>query len=99
MTKAELIEKLAEEMKKSGKDEVSKALAGRFLAALSSVASSELLAGGHVTLQGIGCLKTVKKAERTGRNPQTGASMKIKARTAPKMVFCAAIRKALKQSG
>ena len=48
------------------------------------VVSEELQKGGKVQLIGFGSFETVKKAARTGRNPQTGAETKIPACTAPK---------------
>lgn len=39
--------------------------------------------GDTVTLTGFGTFKASKRSARTGRNPQTGASIKIPARTVP----------------
>ncbi|MBS3809301.1 MAG: HU family DNA-binding protein [Desulfobacterales bacterium] len=40
--------------------------------------------GDSVTLVGFGTFKPVKREARTGRNPQTGAPIKISARKVPK---------------
>ncbi len=40
--------------------------------------------GQSVTLVGFGTFKVAKKAARTGRNPQTGKPIKIKAKKVPK---------------
>jgi nucleoid DNA-binding protein len=42
--------------------------------------------GDVVTLVGFGTFKVVKRKARTGRNPQTGAEIKISASNAPKFV-------------
>jgi len=39
--------------------------------------------GDSVTLTGFGTFKAMKRQARTGRNPQTGATIKIPARTVP----------------
>lgn len=46
--------------------------------------TEELRKGNKVTLTGFGIFKTSKRAARVGRNPQTGASIKIPAATVPK---------------
>jgi DNA-binding protein HU-beta len=54
------------------------------------------LSGGHeVTLLGIGKLKPVSKAARTGRNPKTGEPLKIAARTAVKFVAAKVLKDAV----
>ena len=40
--------------------------------------------GESVTLVGFGTFKVAKRAARTGRNPQTGKPIKIKAKKVPK---------------
>lgn len=78
MNKSELIDHIAK------KADISKAAAGRALdAAIDSVKSS-LKKGGMVTLVGFGTFYVGKRAARTGRNPRTGANIKIKAAKVPK---------------
>jgi nucleoid DNA-binding protein len=50
---------------------------------LASIAGA-LKKGESVTLVGFGTFKVAKKAARTGRNPQTGKPIKIKAKKVPK---------------
>ena len=51
--------------------------------------------GDAVTLVGFGTFKPVKRDARTGRNPQTGAPIKIKARKVPKFTPGKALKDAL----
>ena len=77
MSKTELIELIAEQA------EISKAAAGRALdAALEGIVEG-LKKEGKVTLVGFGTFEPRKRAARTGRNPQTGATIKIAAKTVP----------------
>jgi DNA-binding protein HU-beta len=48
--------------------------------------ANALKKGDKVTLVGFGTFSVVKRAARTGRNPQTGAALKIKAKKVPKFV-------------
>ena len=48
-----------------------------------------------LTLPGIGKVKLVKRAARTGRNPATGETIKIKAKTVVKLVACKALKDAI----
>jgi len=48
-----------------------------------------------VTLVGFGTFKVSKRAARTGRNPQTGEAIKIKAKSVPKFVAGKALRDAV----
>ena len=76
MKKVELIEAVAE---KAG---LTKADAGRALDATLEAIKGALVKGDKVPLVGFGTFATSKRAARTGRNPQTGAEVKIPARTA-----------------
>ena len=49
------------------------------LQAFCSVAAAELLAGGEVSLPGLGKLKVKETNARTGRNPRTGEAIEIPA--------------------
>ncbi len=77
MTKADLIEAIA-----SGAD-ISKVAAGRALDAFVDAVSKDLRRGGSVTIVGFGTFLVRKRAARMGRNPSTGASIKIKASKVP----------------
>ena len=50
---------------------------------------------GKVALSGIGTLKVVQRAERKGRNPQTGEELTIPARNALKFSAASAIKEAI----
>ena len=51
--------------------------------------------GDSVTLVGFGTFKPVKREARTGRNPQTDAPIKIKARKVPQFTTGKALKEAL----
>jgi DNA-binding protein HU-beta len=50
---------------------------------------------GAVTLVGFGTFKVAKRKARKGRNPQTGAEIKIKAKNVPKFVAGKALKDAV----
>ncbi len=50
---------------------------------------------GAVTLVGFGTFKVDKRKARIGRNPQTGAEIKIKAKNVPKFVAGKALKDAV----
>ena len=77
MTKAELVEFVAE------KADLTKADAARALEAVVAGVTEGLKKEGKVTLVGFGTFTAKKRAARTGRNPQTGAEVKIAARVVP----------------
>ena len=64
--------------------DISKAAAGRAIEATISAIKTTLKKGGMVTLVGFGTFYVGKRAARAGRNPQTGAAIKIKAAKVPK---------------
>jgi DNA-binding protein HU-beta len=74
MTKAELVELMAEE---AG---LTKADATRALDAFVSGVTKSLKKGNKVTLVGFGTFEARKRDARMGRNPQTGETVKIAAR-------------------
>ncbi|MBX3679336.1 HU family DNA-binding protein [Cognatazoarcus halotolerans] len=78
MNKSELIDQIAEQA------EISKAAAGRALDAAVAAVKQTLKKNGTVTLVGFGTFYVGKRAARTGRNPRTGANIKIKAAKVPK---------------
>jgi DNA-binding protein HU-beta len=79
MTKAELVENVARDAK------VSKVAAAAALNSfMDSVSKALKKKDGKVTLVGFGTFSKVRRKARKGRNPQTGASIKIKARNAVK---------------
>ena len=77
MNKKELIDAVA------AKAELSKQDAAKFVKAFEETVSDALQAGDKVQLVGFGTFDVVKRAARTGRNPRTGETMKIKASKKP----------------
>lgn len=78
MNKAELIEVAATA---AG---ISKAAANKALDAMVAAVVKTVAKGDSVTLVGFGTFKSAKRAARTGKNPKTGATIKIAATTVPK---------------
>lgn len=78
MNKSELIDQIAKSA------DISKAAAGRALEAAIGAVKTSLKKGQLVTLVGFGTFYVGKRAARTGRNPRTGATIKIKAAKTPK---------------
>ena len=77
MNKAELIEAVADSA------DLSKAAAGRAVDGAIAAITKALKKGDTVTIVGFGTFSVRKRAARTGRNPQTGEEIKIKASKAP----------------
>lgn len=78
MNKSELIAHIAD-----GAD-ISKTAAARALDATLEAITQTLRNGETVSLVGFGTFVVTKRAARMGRNPQTGAAIKIKAAKVPK---------------
>jgi DNA-binding protein HU-beta len=64
--------------------DISKAAAARALDATVDTIKKTLKKGDTVSLVGFGTFKVGKRAARNGRNPRTGATIKIKAAKVPK---------------
>ena len=64
--------------------------------ALLSGIAERVAAGERVTFQGFGTFERVARAAREGRNPSTGAALKIPATNAPKFKAGAAFKQAVK---
>ena len=77
MNKSEIIEKMADAA------EISKTAAARALDALTDSVAIALKEGDTVSLIGFGTFSVKERAARTGRNPQTGAAIEIKASKTP----------------
>ncbi|CDD70537.1 HU family DNA-binding protein [Duodenibacillus massiliensis] len=78
MNKTELVEFIATQA------DLSKAKAAEAVDAFVEAVTTSLKKGKDVTLVGFGTFTISKRAARTGRNPQTGATIKIAASKAPK---------------
>jgi DNA-binding protein HU-beta len=88
MTKQELVDYIADNSGLSKKD------AGAALSSFVDAIKSSLKKGESTTLVGFGTFSASKRKARQGRNPKTGATIQISARTVP--VFKAG--KALKEA-
>src|SRR5437588_7302543 len=89
MNKGELIDKIAKDSK------ISKVQASNALnSALDGVVST-LKKGNKVTLVGFGTFSVSSRKARTGRNPQTGAPLKIPAKKVTKFVAGAELKKSV----
>lgn len=89
MNKSELIEHIAKQA------DISKAAATRALEAMIGGVKTTLKRGGSVSLVGFGTFTVTKRAARSGRNPRTGATIKIKAAKVPKFRPGKALKEAL----
>ena len=90
MNKSDLIEHIAKQA------DISKAAATRALDAIVGGVKTTLKKSGSVTIVGFGTFSVTKRAARTGRNPRTGAAIKIKAAKVPKFKPGKALKDALK---
>ncbi len=77
MNKDELVKEIAK------KANVSQKAASDILSATLETIEKTVAKGKKVTLVGFGTFESRKRAARTGRNPQTGAELKIAAKTVP----------------
>jgi len=89
MTKAQLVSKIAE------KAELTKATAGNVLDIIASTAVGETKKNGQFVIPGIGKLVKSQRKARMGRNPQTGAAIKIPAKTVVKFRVAKACKDAV----
>ena len=78
MTREEIVAIAAEDA------DVSKAKAAAVLSSVLESITDALSEGDKVTFVGFGTFSTSDRAARTGRNPQTGATIQIPATTVPK---------------
>jgi DNA-binding protein HU-beta len=86
MTKAELLEQVA------GESGVTKADAERVLSAFFSSVTTSVKKGDKVAWPGFGSFSASQRGARTGRNPQTGAAIKIAASTGMKFSAAAGLK-------
>ena len=95
MNKSELVEVAAQE---AG---ITKAAADKALSAIIGAVVKAVAGGESVTLVGFGTFKPAQRAARTGKNPKTGATLKIPATTVPKFAAGTAFKAAVavKKSG
>ena len=89
MNKGELIEAIANDAS------ITKAQARAALEAFVGNAQRSLKSGEKVTLTGLGTFSVSTRGERTGRNPQTGQSIRIPARRIAKFSVGKALKDAI----
>ena len=89
MNKSELIEHIAQQA------DISKAAATRALEAVIGGVKSTLKKNDSVSLVGFGTFSVTERADRSGRNPRTGAAIEIKAAKVPKFRPGKALKDAL----
>jgi len=89
MTKSELLTKLAEGTGLSKKD------VGNLLDQLAAMAYKEVKKVGQFVLPGFGKMVKVNRKARMGRNPATGATIKIPAKTVVKFRLAKAAKDAV----
>ena len=89
MTKAELVRFVAEKLEITTKQSTA------FFDLLAETAVRETKKNGEFTIPGLGKLVKAQRAARLGRNPPTGESIKIKAKTAVKFRVAKAAKDAI----
>ena len=89
MNKADLIAHVAEG---SG---ITKAQAENAINSFTGAVTQTLSSGESVTLIGFGTFSVAERAARTGRNPQTGAALKIAAKKLPKFTAGKSLKEAV----
>jgi DNA-binding protein HU-beta len=90
MTKEELVSKIAKECK------ITKTQAHKAINSFTDGITKALKMGKKVSLVGFGTWSVAKRKARTGRNPQTGAMIKIAAARVPKFKAGKQLKKAVK---
>ena len=90
MTKEELISAVAKEAK------ITKVAAVKAIDSITDNVTKELRKGGRISLTGFGTFTVAKRKARTGRNPRTGASIKIPATKTAKFKPGSALKQAVK---
>ncbi|MBT8114342.1 MAG: HU family DNA-binding protein [Arenicella sp.] len=89
MNKSELIDLIA------ARADISKSSAGDALEAVLDGITGSLAMGQSVTLVGFGTFSVSRRAARDGRNPRTGATIRIKASNLAKFKAGKALKEAL----
>lgn len=92
MNKTELIKAIAE------KAEITKVDVEKALVAFQNVVKDTLVDGDKVQLAGFGTFEVTERAERQGRNPQTGQAITIAASKSPKFKAGKSFKDAIKDA-
>jgi DNA-binding protein HU-beta len=90
MNKSELVEAVADHA------DLTRAAAARAVDAVLNNVTAALKQGDQVTLVGFGTFEVRSRKARTGRNPQTGEEIKIKASRSPTFKAGKALKDAVK---
>ena len=90
MNKGDLVAKIAKDAN------ITKGQAESAFNSLITGMTASLKKGAKVTIVGFGTFSVAKRKARTGRNPQTGAPIKIAARKVPKFTAGSELKKAVK---
>ena len=91
MTRTDLIEAIAQD---TGSD---RQQAKAFLEGFTRIIEREMKNEGEVPLAGLGKFKVVKRQARTGRNPMTGESIQIPAKTVVKFTVAKVLKDSIKK--
>ncbi len=91
MTRTDLIEAIAQE---TGSE---RQQAKAFLEGFTRIVEREMKNEGDVPLAGLGKFKVMKRNARTGRNPMTGESIQIPAKTVVKFTVAKALKDSIKK--
>jgi DNA-binding protein HU-beta len=89
MTKSQVVTHMA------GKAGIHKKVAAIFIDELVALATKECKAGGQFVIPGLGKAVKAQRKARTGRNPQTGATIQIPAKTVVKFRLAKAFKDAV----
>jgi DNA-binding protein HU-beta len=90
MNRTELIDAIAAEMGGDKKD------AKIFLEGFTKVVETEMRKAGEVPIAGLGKFRVSKRLARTGRNPATGETIQIPAKTVVKFTVAKALKDLIK---
>jgi DNA-binding protein HU-beta len=90
MTKAELIGQVAKEAN------ITKVAAAKVIDSITDSITKDLKKGGRISLAGFGTFTVAKRKARTGRNPATGETIKIRAAKTPKFKPGRALKEAVR---
>ncbi len=90
MTKGELIDVVA------GNAKISKASASKAIDSLFDGITKALKKGDRVTIVGFGAFSVSRRKARRGRNPQTGAEIRIPSAKVPKFSAGTALKAAIR---
>ena len=93
MNREELVAEIAKQTKLTQKS------VGEVLTAIIDVTQDTVKKGEKVTLVGFGTFEPRKRAARNGRNPQTGETIKIEAKTVPTFSAGKKFKEIVKEGG